>query len=172
MDNEIINKVAGSGIVSIDLESFITPGERIVFDIKPLLFHELILKEQDFRNFIKTHNWSAYDNKLVALTCTADAIVPTWAYMLLALALEPYAQRVVFGTLNELETLLFAERLAQLNVAEFKDARVVVKGCGDKTIPINAYLQLSTMLKPMAKSIMYGEPCSTVPLYKAAKSSS
>jgi hypothetical protein len=167
MSEEIINKVANSGIVSLDLETFITSGERIVFDIKPLLFHELILKEQDFRNFIKTNDWTVYQDKLVALTCTADAIVPTWAYMLLSIALEPYAKRIVFGTLQELDNLLFAERLAQLNTADYKDTRVVIKGCGDVSIPINAYVQIASMLKPIVKSMMYGEPCSTVPLYKA-----
>lgn len=167
MSDEIINKVANSGIVTLDLETFVTSGERMVFDIKPLLFHELILKEQDFRNFIKTNDWSIYQDKLVALTCTADAIVPTWAYMLLSLALEPYAKRIVFGSLQDLDNILFAERLAQLNTADYKDTRVVIKGCGDVSIPINAYVQIATMLKPVVKSMMYGEPCSTVPLYKA-----
>jgi hypothetical protein len=167
MQDEIINKVANSGIISIDLETFVTFGERVLFDIKPLLFQELILKEQDFRNFIKTNDWSIYKDKLVALTCSADAIVPTWAYMLLCTALEPYAKRIVFGSLQELDNLLFAERLSRLNVSDYKDARVVVKGCGDVSIPINAYVQLTSMLKPVVKSIMYGEPCSTVPVYKA-----
>ncbi|MBA3663548.1 MAG: DUF2480 family protein [Bacteroidetes bacterium] len=169
MENEITNKVANSGIVTVNLEDFITDGDRVLFDIKPLLFQELILKEKDFREFIKTNNWSIYKDKLVALTCSADAVVPTWAYMLLTLALEPYAKKIIFGTLNDLENLLFAEKLATLNVTEFKDARVVIKGCGEKPLPTNAYIQLTTLLKPVVKSIMYGEPCSTVPLYKAPK---
>ncbi len=166
MSDEIINKVANSGIVTLDLETFVIPGERVLFDIKPLLFQELILKEQDFRNFIKTNDWTVYQDKLVALTCTADAIIPTWAYMLLSIALEPYAKRIIFGSLHDLDNLLFAERLAQLNTADYKDARLVIKGCGDVSIPINAYVQIACMLKPYVKSMMYGEPCSTVPLYK------
>lgn len=167
MENEITNKVASSGIVTIDLEEFYVKGERVLFDIKPHLFQELILREKDFREFIKTNDWSIYKDKLVALTCSADAIVPTWAYMLLTLALEPYAQKIVFGNLIELETILFAEKLALLNPSNYKDARVVIKGCGDIDIPKNAYVQLTALLKPFVKSIMYGEPCSTVPLYKA-----
>jgi hypothetical protein len=169
MENEITNKVAGSGIVTIDLEEFYIHGERILFDIKPHLFQELILREKDFREFIKTNDWSIYKDKLVALICTADAIVPTWAYMLLTLALEPFAKKIVFGNLNELETILFSEKLALLDTSTYKDARVVIKGCGDIDIPKNAYVQLTALLKPNAKSIMYGEPCSTVPLFKAPK---
>jgi len=165
--DEIINKVAGSGIVSIDLEEFYVPGERIIFDIKPHLFQEVILKEKEFRDFIKNNDWSVYKNKIVGIVCTADAIVPTWAYMLLALALEPYAKRTFFANLSEIEALLFSEKLSALDVQKYKDARVVIKGCGEKPLPTNAYVQLSVILKPLAKSIMYGEPCSTVPLYKA-----
>ncbi len=164
---EIINKVSNSGIVTIDLEEFYVPGERILFDIKPHLFMEQILKEKDFREFIKTNNWSIYKDKIVGLICTADAIVPTWAYMLLTLALEPFAKKIIFGSLNEIENILFSEKLSALDVSQFKDARVVIKGCGEIDIPKNAYVQLTTLLKPLAKSIMYGEPCSTVPLYKA-----
>jgi len=167
MENEITNKVANSGIITIDLEQFITEGERVLFDIKPLLFSEFILKEKDLREFIKTNDWSSYRNKLVALTCSNDAIVPTWAYMLLTLALEPYAKKIVFGNLKDLENLLFAEKISELDVSKYKDARVVIKGCGDKPLPTNAFVQITTLIKPLAKSIMYGEPCSTVPLFKA-----
>ncbi|MBL7918835.1 MAG: DUF2480 family protein [Bacteroidia bacterium] len=163
---EIINKVANSGIVTIDLEEFYVEGERVLFDIKPHLFMEQILKEKDFREFIKANDWSIYKDKIIGLVCTADAIVPTWAYMLLTLALEPYAKRIIFGNLNEIESILFSEKLNALNVSSFKDARIVIKGCGEKQLPVNAYVQLTTLLKPLAKSIMYGEPCSTVPLYK------
>ncbi|MCW3078440.1 MAG: hypothetical protein JWO32_3049 [Bacteroidetes bacterium] len=169
MENEITNKVAQSGIVTINLEDFIEQEERVLFDIKPLLFQELILKEKDFREFIKNNDWSIYKNKLVALWCTADAVVPTWAYMLLTLALQPFAKKIIYGDLKDLENLLFAERLARLNVSEYKDARIVIKGCGDKPLPTNAYIQITALLKPVVKSIMYGEPCSTVPLYKAPK---
>lgn len=164
---EIVNKVTGSGIVSIDLEDFYETGERVIFDIKPHLFNELVLREKDFREFIKNNNWNDYKDKLVGIVCTADAIVPTWAYMLLTLALEPYARRVFFADLNEIENLLFAEKLSGFDALKYKDARIVIKGCGDKTIPVNAFVKITELLKPHVKSIMYGEPCSTVPLYKA-----
>jgi hypothetical protein len=167
--SEIENKVANSGIVTIDLEEYYVSGERILFDIKPLLFQELILKEKDFRDFIKNNDWTIYKDKLVAITCSVDAIVPTWAYMLLTLALEPFAKKIVFGDLNLLENELFEEKLLNLDINQFKDARIVIKGCGEKPIPINAYVKLTALLKPHVKSIMYGEPCSTVPLYKAPK---
>jgi uncharacterized protein DUF2480 len=167
---EIINKVAGSGIVSIDLEEFYVHGERLIFDIKPHLFMEQILKEKDFREFIKTNDWSSYKDKIVGIVCSTDAVVPTWAYMLITLALAPFAKRVFFAGPEAIETLLFSEQLAAIDPAVYKDARVVIKGCGDKKIPTNAYVQLTSLIKPYAKSIMYGEPCSTVPLYKAKSS--
>ena len=128
---------------------------------------ELILKEKEFRQSVKEKDWSEFKGKMVGIVCSADAIVPTWAYMLVALALEPYAKRVFFGGLNEMENLLFSEKIARLDTAVYKDARIVIKGCGDKPIPTNAFVQLTALLKPVAKSIMYGEPCSTVPIYKA-----
>ncbi len=167
--DEIENKVTNSGIVTLDLEEYLLSGERIIFDIKPHLFNELILKEKDFREFIKQNDWSSYKNKIVGIVCTADAIVPTWAYMLLTMAMEPFAKRIFFGDAEQVENFLFAEELAMLNADYYKDVRVVVKGCGDKRIPINAYVQIAHKLKPVVKSIMYGEPCSTVPLYKAKR---
>ncbi len=167
MEEPIVNKVANSGLVTIDLEAFYPKGERVLFDIKPFLFHELILKEKDFRESIKQHDWTRYQDCYVALTCTADAIVPTWAYMLLTLALKPYAKKVVFGSIDALETLLFDEILALLPLDAYRDKRIVIKGCGNLPISIHAYVALTERLKPVAKSLMYGEPCSTVPLYKA-----
>jgi hypothetical protein len=167
---EIENKVANSGIITIDPEEFYTSGERILFDIKPMLFQELILKEKDFREQIKNTDWSKFNGKFVAIICTADAIVPTWAYMLLTLAMQPYAKKVVFGDLSILENELFNEKMASLNIEQYRDARIVIKGCGEKEIPANVYVKLTALLKPIVKSIMYGEPCSTVPLYKAPKS--
>lgn len=166
MKEEIVNKVAQSGLVTIDLETFYPKGERVLFDIKDLLFQELILKEKDFREFIKKEDWSKYQDKYVALICSADAIVPTWAYMLLATQLEPYAKKVVFGDLETLETILYNEIFSKLNINDYKDARVVIKGCGDLPVPKAAYVEITRLLRPVAKSIMYGEPCSTVPLYK------
>ena len=164
--DEIINKVAQSGIVTIDLEELYDDVPRVLFDIKPLLFQELILKEKDFREYIKAHNWSQYQNTYIALTCTADAIVPTWAYMLLTLSLQPFAKKIVYGNIETLDTLLFQEKINALDTTPYKDARVVIKGCGDKPVPTAAYVAITEKLKPIAKSIMYGEPCSTVPLYK------
>jgi hypothetical protein len=169
MEEEIINKVSQSGLVTIDLESFYPEGERFLFDIKDLLFQGLILREKDFRDFVKNEDWSRYKDKYVALICSADAIVPTWAYMLLAAHLEPYAKRVVFGNLEDLETILYTEALAAINMNDYKDARVVIKGCSNLPVPAAAYVELTRLLRPVAKSIMYGEPCSTVPLYKKGK---
>ncbi|MBA3970612.1 MAG: DUF2480 family protein [Bacteroidetes bacterium] len=169
MEDEIINKVSQSGIVTIDLETFYPEGERFLFDIKDLLFQGLILREKDFREYIRNEDWNKYQDKYVALTCSADAIVPTWAYMLLATQLEPVAKRVVFGDLEVLETLLFNDILNKINIPDYADARVVIKGCGDLPVPKAAYVQITNLLRPVAKSIMYGEPCSTVPLYKKPK---
>lgn len=166
---EILNKVALSGIITIDLEEFYPQGERVLFDIKDLLFQGLILREKDFREFIKNEDWTKYKNKYVALICSADAIVPTWAYMLLATQLEPFVKKVVFGNLEILETVLYNEILGKLNINDYKDARIVIKGCGLLPVPKAAYVEISRLLRPIAKSIMYGEACSTVPLYKQAK---
>jgi hypothetical protein len=162
----IINKVASSGLLTLDLEDYYHPGQRVVYDIKDNLFHGLILREKDFREFLKTHDWSQYTGKNVAIICSADAIVPTWAYMLLATHLEPYANFFVFGDLKTLEEALFTQALAGIDITSFKDARVVVKGCGNLPVPAYAYVEITRLLKPHVKSLMYGEPCSTVPVYK------
>ena len=162
----IVNKVAQSGLVSIDPASFYPQGERVVYDIKDNLFMELMLREKDFREFVKGHDWSQYQDKYVALTCTADAIVPTWAYMLLANRLAPYAAEIVFGDKALLETILFEKSLNKLDIEQYRDQRIVIKGCGDIPVPESAYVELARKLTPVVKSLMYGEPCSTVPLYK------
>jgi hypothetical protein len=163
---DIVNKVAQSGLVEFNLEDLYIKGDRVVFDIKEQLFQGLILREKDFREFVKNENWSSYQDKMVALVCTADAIVPTWAYMLLATALEPYAKRIVFGNLEVLETVLFNESLSKIEIEKFRDQRVVIKGCSNLPVPESAYVEITRLLRPVAKSIMYGEPCSTVPIYK------
>ena len=168
-DTEIINRVANSPLITFDLEDYYPEGDRVVYDIKDNLFQEMILREKDFRTFVKEHDWSQYQDQYVALTCSVDAIVPTWAYMLLATKLEPYARRVVFGSLETLEAVLFQEVLSKINPADFQDAKVVVKGCGNKPVPPFAYVEITRLLRPYATSIMYGEPCSTVPLYKKPK---
>jgi hypothetical protein len=166
IQENIINKVAQSGLVSLDPASFYAPGERVIYDIKDNLFHGLILREKDFREFVKEHDWSQYAGKNVGITCTADAIVPAWAYMLLANRMAPYAREVVFGNAEVLETVLFEKELAKANFEQYRDQRIVLKGCGDIDVPVSAYVELTKRLTPVAKSLMFGEPCSTVPIYK------
>ncbi|MFD1470564.1 DUF2480 family protein [Hymenobacter caeli] len=169
MEPLFTNRVANSGLVTLNLEEFIHSGERVLYDIKDNLFHGLILREKDFREFIKTHDWARYDGQNVAIVCSADAIVPTWAYMLLAIKLQNHAHRYVFGNLEALEQSLFEEAIAGLDAEEYRDAKVVVKGCGEKPVPTFAYVAIMQKLLPVTSSIMYGEPCSTVPLYKKPK---
>lgn len=166
IQENIVNKVAQSGLVSLDPASFYPPGERVVYDIKDNLFQGLILREKDFREFVKNHDWQQYEGKNVALTCSADAIVPTWAYMLLANRLAPYAREVVFGDSATLETILFEKALNAIDIEQYRDQRIVIKGCGDIAVPESAYVELAKRLTPVVKSLMYGEPCSTVPIYK------
>ena len=166
---EIINRVANSGLITLDLGEMYPEGERVLFDIKDLLFQGLILREKDFREFISKNDWSVYKGKYVAVTCSADAIIPDWSWMLLASALQPFAKKIVFGDLEKLETVLFDEILSSLNVEQYRDQRIVVKGCGDKPVPKTAYIEVVRKLQPLVKSIMYGEPCSTVPVYKRPK---
>lgn len=167
---EITNRVANSGLITLDLGEMYPAGDRVLLDIKDQLFQGLILREKDFREFIATNDWSHYKEKFVAITCTADAIIPDWAWMLLASALQPFAKKIVFGDLEKLETVLFTEVLSAFDTEPYRDARVVIKGCGDKPVPKTAYIELTRVLQPVVKSIMYGEPCSTVPVYKRAKS--
>lgn len=166
---EITNKVALSGLITIDLGEFYPAGQRVTIDIKDQLFQGLILREKDFREFIKTHDWSQYKDAYVALTCSADAIIPDWAWMLLASALEPFAKKIVFGNAEMVETVLYDEIISAIDIQQYKDARIVIKGCGDKPVPKTAYIDLTRKLQPVVKSIMYGEPCSTVPVYKKPK---
>ncbi|MFT4032338.1 MAG: DUF2480 family protein [Siphonobacter sp.] len=166
---EIINRVATSGLVTLDLEEYYHPGERVVYDLKQNLFMEAILREKDFREFLKIHDWSQYQGKNVAIICSTDAIVPTWAYMLLAIHLEPYAHTLVFGDLQALEDKLFSNAIAKINPEDYQGSRVVVKGCSDRPVPIAAYVELTRVLRPVVQTLMFGEPCSTVPLYKKAK---
>jgi hypothetical protein len=162
----IINKVAKSGLVTLDLEDYYHPGERLVYDLKDNLFMGLILKEKDFREFLKTHDWSQYAGKNVAVVCSEDAIVPTWAYMLLTLHLQPHAHTVVFGDLAALNDKLYYEAIARINPEDYRGARVVIKGCSKYPVPTAAYVEISRLLQPVVQSLMFGEPCSTVPLYK------
>ncbi|MDP9047064.1 MAG: DUF2480 family protein [Bacteroidota bacterium] len=166
IQENIVNKVAQSGLVTLDPASFYPAGERVVYDITGNLFQGLILREKDFREFVKGHDWTQYQNKNVAVTCTADAIVPAWAYMLLANRLAPYAREVVFGDEEVLETVLFIKNIVNMDVEQYRDQRIVLKGCGDVPVPVSAYVELTKRLTPIVKSLMFGEPCSTVPIYK------
>lgn len=166
MEATIVNKVAESGIVTVDLEYFYPKGEIEVFDLKEFLFMGLILKEKDYRAALQTTDWTKYQGKYVAITCTADAVIPMWAYMLAANYLQPVAKDLVFGDVPQLISTLITRKLAGLNLEEYTDKRVVIKGCGEVSIPESAYVEMTAKLRPIAKSIMYGEPCSTVPIYK------
>ncbi len=166
MEDEIINRVANSKLVVVDLEDYYPKGQRTVFDIKDWLFHELVLREKDFRDYVNQHDWSQYMGHYVALTCTADAIIPAWAFMLLTMHLEPFAKRIVVGDLEQLETSIYQEIIQNLETDAYVDQMLIIKGCAHKPVPANAYILLSQKLKPIAKSIMYGEACSSVPLYK------
>lgn len=166
MAEEIINRVANSKLVTIDLEDLYPEGDRILFDIKDWLLEGLVLREKEFRMSAKAHDWSLYEGAYVALTCSTDAIIPGWAYMLLSTYLAPVAKKVVTGDLEILETIIYSEILQEFDVSQYRDLPVIIKGCSRKPVPKNAYLQLINKLQPVAKSIMYGEACSSVPLYK------
>lgn len=166
MDGEIINRVANSKLVTVDLEDFYPEGRRVVLDISDWLLEGLVLREKDFRTSVKEHDWSQYENTFVALTCSTDAIIPGWAYMLVSTYLSPVAKKVVVGDLETLETILYTEIIQKLDVSVYEGLPVIIKGCSRKPVPKNAYLQLINRLQPVTKSIMYGEACSSVPLYK------
>jgi hypothetical protein len=166
MSDEIINKVAESGLVTLDLKNYFPRGEVAVFDMKDHLFMGMVLKEKDFREALKNMNWEKYRDRNVAITCTADAVIPVWAYMLVASALTGIARDFVMGDEKELHRTLFLKNLSAINISEFADKRMVIKGCGDTPIGEFAYTEITKLLRPVAKSIMYGEPCSTVPVYK------
>lgn len=166
MEEVFVNKVANSGIETINLEDYFPVGERVSIDVKELLFMELVLKEKDFREWIKTNDWTQYSEKFVAVYCSSDAIVPTWAYMLISSKLSGIAQKVVFGDLNALESALWENALNTLEVENYTDKKVVIKGCGDLPVSAAAYTNITSKLLPVVQSLMYGEPCSTVPVFK------
>lgn len=166
MEKEIVNRVANSKLKVIDLEDFYPDGERVVFDVKDWLYEGLVLREKEFRQYVNDYNWTIHNNQFVALNCSTDAIIPAWAFMLVALALEPYANKVTIGDLETLETSVYQDIIGQLDVEPYADKPVIIKGCANKPVPVNAYIMLSQRLQSVAKSIMYGEACSSVPLYK------
>lgn len=165
--DEIVNKVAQSGIITLDLVNYLPESESFIyFDIKSFLFKEMILKEKDFRAAMKEHDWEQYEGKYVSVHCSVDAIVPVWAYMLVTSYLQPYAAKVYFGTAEEFYKNQVIDNISAIDKEEYVDKRVVLKGCGDKEVPAIAYVAATELLKPVVKSLMYGEPCSTVPIYK------
>lgn len=167
--SEIVNKVANSKLVQIDLAQFYPEGKRVYFDISNWLIEGFLLKENDFRDQVKNHDWSQYQNQHLAIFCSTDAIIPSWAYLLITLAAQPFATTIVQGHETELETLLFENFFDSHDFTQYQDQMIIVKGCGKLPIPQQAYVTYMRKLKPYAKSIMFGEPCSAVPLYKAPK---
>ncbi|RLD29879.1 MAG: hypothetical protein DRI75_01855 [Bacteroidetes bacterium] len=169
MQKEIINRVANSKLITINLEDYYPEGKRSLFDIKDWLFEGLVLREKDFRQKVKAHDWSQYRDNYISLTCSTDAIIPSWAYMLLTTYLTPFVKKVFVGNLETLETSIYQDIITNLDVSEYKDKPVIIKGCTNKPVPKNAYILLTSKLMPVAKSIMFGEACSSVPLYKKSK---
>ena len=169
MDEVFVNKVSESGLVTLDLEDFYPKEETAIFDMKEYLFMGLILKEKEFRETMKNLDLTNYQGKNVGIVCTADAVIPMWAYMLAASYLQPVANEIIFGDADFLHKSLFLKNIAKINVADYTDKRVVIKGCGELPISESAYVAVTGLLRPVVKSIMYGEPCSTVPIYKKPK---
>jgi hypothetical protein len=164
---ELVNKVAQSGIISFDLETYFPDEKRIVsFDMKDYLFKGLILREKDFREALAAINWEDYTGKYLAIFCSADAIIPNWAWMLIVAQAEPFAAKIVMGTPDDLIKQMYRETLAAIDIETFREQKIIIKGCSDKPVPPDAYLEITKILRPVAKSIMYGEPCSTVPVFK------
>lgn len=162
----LVNRVANSGLITIKLEDFFPTEELATFDLKDYLFMELILKEKDFRAALKEHNWEQYQGKNLIVFCSADAIIPVWAYMLVTVYATPFANQVFQGSQEEFYKMAFQNALTAVDEKAYEDKRIVIKGCSDKPVPPSAYVELTRKLQPYAKSIMYGEPCSTVPIYK------
>jgi hypothetical protein len=169
MADTIVNRVAASALITFDLEKLYQIGTRQSIDLSQWLHQGLLLKEKEFRALLKAHDWSVYRDQFIALHCSTDAILPAWAALLVTTHLQPYARKVVLGTLNDLEVQLFAEEIQLLDISQYKDQPMIIKGCSDKTVPQDAYVQLIAKLQPVVKSLFYGEACSSVPLYKKKK---
>jgi hypothetical protein len=169
MADTIVNRLAASALITFDLEKLYQIGTRQSIDLSQWLHQGLLLKEKEFRALLKAHDWSVYRDQFIALHCSTDAILPAWAALLVTTHLQPYARKVVLGTLNDLEVQLFAEEIQLLDISQYKDQPLIIKGCSDKTVPQDAYVQLIAKLQPVVKSLFYGEACSSVPLYKKKK---
>ena len=167
--DEIVNKVANSVLEVFDLEDYYPVGIRTQIDISQWLYEGFLLKEKDFRLALKNHDWKQYQNHFVAIHCATDAIIPAWAAILVTTHVAPFAKKVVSGNLNDLETALYQEILPTLDYSKYQDKPIILKGCSKKPVPESAYIFAVQQLQPFAKSIMYGEACSAVPLYKSSK---
>lgn len=165
-ENILINRVANSGLITINLEKYFPAEQMAIFDIKDYLFQGLILKEKDFRRALKDHDWKQYSGKILLVLCSTDAIVPVWAYMLVSAYGRPFAADVFAGTKEDYLKAYYYRIIKDMDIAEYKGQRIVIKGCSGKPVPVSAYLQLTEHLQPAAQSVMYGEPCSTVPIFK------
>jgi hypothetical protein len=163
---EFVNKVAESGLITIDLENWYPKGEIVVFDLKDYLFMGMIVKEKEFRDTLKNTDWEVYRNKMVSVVCSVDAIIPSWAFMLVASYLQPVCKELALATPEEMRKQVFLRNIQSINSVDYKDQRVIVKGCGDTPIGDFAYLEITRILRPVVRSLMYGEPCSTVPVFK------
>jgi len=163
---EFVNKVAESGLITIDLENWYPKGEIVVFDLKDYLFMGMIVKEKEFRDTLKITDWEIYRNKMVSVVCSVDAIIPSWAFMLVASYLQPVCKELALATPEEMRKQVFLRNIQSINSVDYKDQRVIVKGCGDTPIGDFAYLEITRILRPVVRSLMYGEPCSTVPVFK------
>ncbi|MEL6721333.1 MAG: DUF2480 family protein [Bacteroidota bacterium] len=169
VEKKLVNRIAKSGLITIKLEDFFPKEEIVVFDIKDYLFMELILKEKDFRSAMKEHDWTQYANKHLLIACSVDAIIPVWAYMLITSYAEKYAASIFQGTKEEYLKAHYELKINQLDIDQYQEKRLIIKGCSDQPVPASAYVTLTQKLRPIAKSIMYGEACSTVPIYKQAR---
>lgn len=166
MEEKLINRVAESGLITINLENFFPDKPIIVFDLKDYLFHGLILKEKDFRDALKQKAWSDYSGKIVLIVCSGDAIIPMWAYMLVSQYLAPFAADVYTGDEASFLSHYYHQILGGLDLEPYEGQRIIIKGCGSKPVPSEAYSRITQLLQPVAQSIMFGEPCSTVPVFK------
>jgi hypothetical protein len=166
MSEEIVNRVSQSSLVTLDLEEYYPEGKRVLFDISPWLYEGMILREKEFRKHISDHAWENYKDNFVAISCSTDAIVPAWAYMLITAKLQPFAARIIYGDLDDLETELYREIIESLDLSLYKDKPVIIKGCSNKPVPLNAYVWATEKIQQVARSVMYGEACSSVPLFK------
>lgn len=168
-NNEIVNRVANSGIITLNFDEILTEIQTAQFDLEPFLWQGLALKEKDFREAIKNYDWSKFQNQHVAVFCTADAIIQTWAFMLIASKLQEQNATAYFCQPVDLPEFLALNYIQNLNAETFANARVVVKGCGTFNLSPNCYVALTQKLQPIVKTLLFGEPCSTVPVYKQPK---